>query len=62
MAERLGVSRQTLSGYLHDGKIEPHSIVGQGRHARIDMHRAIADLRVNLDPDQMVRANRKVEL
>ena len=30
----LGVSRQTLSGYLTEGKIEPHSLIGRGRHAR----------------------------
>jgi hypothetical protein len=58
----LGISRSTLSGYLANGRIEPHSLAGEGARARLDINRAVADLRRNLDPEQLERANRRVRL
>jgi hypothetical protein len=61
-AEWLGISRSTLSGYLANGRIEPHSLAGEGARACLDINRAVADLRRNLDPEQLGRANRRVRL
>jgi hypothetical protein len=61
-AEWLGISRSTLSGYLANGQIEPRSLAGEGARACLDINRAVADLRRNLDPEQLERANRRVRL
>jgi hypothetical protein len=61
-AEWLGISRATLSGYLANGRIEPYSLAGEGARACLDINRAVADLRRNLDPEQLERANRRVRL
>jgi predicted site-specific integrase-resolvase len=45
----LGIDRSTLSGYLRAGQIEPHSLVGDGVHAKINIVQAIKDLKLNLD-------------
>jgi hypothetical protein len=54
--EWLGISRPTLSGYLANGRIEPHSLAGEGARACLDINRAVADLRRNLDPERLERA------
>jgi hypothetical protein len=58
----LGISRQTLSGYFKKGQISPRSLIGEGARARLDINAAVSDLRRNLDPEQMERANRRVRL
>jgi hypothetical protein len=61
-ASWLGVTPQTFSGYLAQGQIEPHSIIGSGVRAKIDITRAVSDLRRNLSPDQLDGGNRCVRL
>jgi hypothetical protein len=61
-ARWLGVSQPTLSNYLADGKIMPHSIVGEGRRARINIISAVADLKQTLDPDRLLLEHRRVRL
>ena len=58
----LNISQPTLSNYLRDGRIKSHSIVGEGRHAQIDISRAVADLKKNLDPERLLLEHRRVRL
>jgi hypothetical protein len=58
----LSISPPTLAGYIREGKIEPHSLAGKGVRARLDINAAVADLRRNLDGEQMERPNRRVKL
>jgi hypothetical protein len=61
-ASWLGITQQTLSGYLRDARIEEHSIIGEGVRARIDINQAVTDLRKNLDPEQRECGNSTVRL
>jgi hypothetical protein len=51
-----------LSNYLADGKIMPHSIVGSGRRARIDIISAVSDLKQTLDEERLLLPHRRVRL
>jgi hypothetical protein len=61
-AKWLNVSQPTLSNYLRDGRIKAHSLVGSGRHAKIDLLRAVADLKKNLDEERLLLPHRRVYL
>ena len=61
-AQWLNVSQPTLSNYLRDGRIRPHAIIGDGRHARIDIVLAVADLKQTLDEERLLLEHRRVRL
>jgi hypothetical protein len=58
----LNVAPQTLASYLARGKIEAHSLVGEGVRARLDIRRAVRDLKQNLDEEYLERPGRRVRL
>jgi hypothetical protein len=58
----LNVAQSTLSNYLRDGRIKAHSLVGSGRHAKLDLARAVADLKKNLDEERLLLPHRRVYL
>ena len=57
-AEWLGVGQSAVSNYIALGQIRPWSIVGEGRHARINVNLAIDDLRETLDVEGSQIVNR----
>ena len=61
-ARWLNISQPTLSNYIRSNRIKAHSIVGEGRHAKIDLARAVADLKRTLDPDRLLLPHRRVRL
>jgi hypothetical protein len=61
-AKWLNVAPPTLSNYIRSRRIKPHSIVGEGRHAKIDIACAVADLKKNLDPERLLLPHRRVRL
>ena len=58
----MNVSQPTLSNYIRDGRVKSHSIIGEGRHAKIDLARAVADLKKTLDPERLLLEHRRVYL
>jgi hypothetical protein len=48
-ANLVGVTRQTIGGYIKDGHLRPPAIVGEGRALRIDVDLAKAQLEERLD-------------
>jgi hypothetical protein len=61
-ARWLHVSQCTLSNYLRDGRISRRALIGEGRHAKIDLSRAVADLKKNLDEERLLLPHRRVYL
>jgi predicted transcriptional regulator len=61
-AKWLNVSQPTLSNYLRDGRISRRALIGEGRHAKIDLARAVADLMKNLDEERLLLPHRRVYL
>lgn len=59
-AEAIGVSPARLSQYFAEGRITGEAFVGRGRHARIDVAIARAQLAQRLDATQI--ANRKARV
>jgi predicted site-specific integrase-resolvase len=58
----LNVAQSTLSNYLRDGRITPRCLVGEGQRAKIDLSRAVADLKKNLDEERLLLPHRRVYL
>ena len=58
----IGVGQSAVSNYIALGQISPASIVGEGRHAKIDANLAIADLRERLDVAGSQSLNRRADL
>jgi hypothetical protein len=52
-AKICGVDKSRVSHWLADGKLEADALVGSGRRAMIDVEKARAQLRRNLDSTQM---------
>lgn len=61
-AEWVGVSPQAVSGYIKNEQISPGSIVGEGRHAKIDVNAAVSDLRALLNVEGTQTENRRAVL
>jgi hypothetical protein len=61
-ARWLRIAPPTLSNYIRSRRIKPHSIVGEGRHAKIDIFRAVVDLKKTLDPERLLLPHRRVRL
>jgi hypothetical protein len=60
-AEIAGVSCARVSQWLGTKQISGAAIIGEGRHARINVQMALAQLRMRLDVDQRI-ANGKAKL
>ncbi len=61
-ASLVGVSPGRVSQFLSQKKIFGDALVGEGRHARIRVSVALEQLRRNLDLDQRLGANGRVQL
>ena len=61
-ARRLGVTKQCVADYLRRKKIDGAALVKEGNTVRIDVDRAIAQLRKRLDPDQRISGNARANL
>jgi predicted transcriptional regulator len=61
-AEWIGVTQQAVSGYIKNEQILPRSIEGEGRHAKIVVNSAVADLRARLDVEMAQTTNRRANL
>ncbi len=57
-----GVTKGRVSQWLRTGKIDGAAIVGEGRHARIDVEAARRQLDARLDVSQRLGANGKAKL
>ncbi len=61
-ARRIGVSKQAVADYIKRRKIDGLALVKEGTATRIDVDKALAQLRKRLDPDQRISLNAKANL
>jgi plasmid maintenance system antidote protein VapI len=58
LARLLQVTPARVSQWLKEGRLGPRELIGEGRHARIDLEKAVAKLKVTLDIVQAVANGR----
>lgn len=61
-ARRIGVSKQAVADYLKRGKIDGAAVLREGQAVRIDVDKALTQLRKRLDPDQRISLNARANL
>jgi hypothetical protein len=59
-ADFVGVSRGRVSQWIAEGKLTEAEMVGTGFRAKIDVERAMARLKITLDPSQMLNAKTRL--
>lgn len=61
-ARRLGVSKQAVADYIKRKKLDGTALVKEDGAMRIDVDKALAQLRKRLDPDQRISGNARANL